>query len=64
MGQRPVFMKGIVFMKKKANVRGLVELVMNGVFFLMGMTAIAFVALITVYRVISPLNFTRNNRLI
>ena len=28
MGQRPVFMKGIVFMKKKANVRDLVELVM------------------------------------
>ena len=55
MGQRPVFMKGIVFMKKKANVRDLVELVMNGVFFLMGMTAIAFVALITVYMFVSGL---------
>ena len=55
MGQRPVFMEGIVFMKKKANVRDLVELVMNGVFFLMGMTAIAFVALITVYMFVSGL---------
>ena len=42
-------------MKKKANVRDLVELVMNGVFFLMGMTAIAFVALITVYMFVSGL---------
>ena len=55
MGQRPVFMKGIVFMKKKANVRDLVEVIMNGVFFLMGMTAIAFVALITVYMFVSGL---------
>ena len=35
--------------------RDLVELVMNGVFFLMGMTAIAFVALITVYMFVSGL---------
>ena len=42
-------------MKKKANVRDLVEVIMNGVFFLMGMTAIAFVALITVYMFVSGL---------